>query len=78
MKKLPHLHLLSAESGIKMAQSPFCSFPFFSGSFLVFCRTGENKGLKASNRLPVLAQEAFKSLSSEKSKCHFTEGPFCH
>jgi hypothetical protein len=49
-----------------MAKSPFCSFPIFFGSFLAFCGTGENKGLKASNRLPVLAQKAFEALIRKK------------
>jgi hypothetical protein len=61
---------------IKMAKSPFCSFPIFFGSFLAFLLNWQKLGLKASDSLPVLAQKAFKSLIRKKVNVTSQEGFF--
>jgi hypothetical protein len=59
-------------------EKPVLFVPYFFRELLGFLLNGRKLGLKASNRLPVLAQQAFESLIRKKSNCHFTKGPFCH
>jgi hypothetical protein len=61
---------------IKMAKSPFCSFPIFFREFLGFLLNWQKLGLKASNRLPVLTQNAFEALIRKKVNVTSQKGFF--
>jgi hypothetical protein len=63
---------------IKMAKSPFCSFPIFFRELLGFLLNWQKQRPKGLKPFASFSAKSLRISHPKKNKCHFTKGPFCH